>query len=75
MIVNFSEIKEEGGLQCGSDAALTLKTSPFDGEALNVTTVQVLGRCHGKDNGSLMVFLYGDRGRRRKKKTYCTGGP
>lgn len=71
----FSEIKEEGGLQCGIDAALTLKTSPFNGEALNATTIQVLGRCHGKDNGSLMVFLYGDRRRRKKKKTYCTGGP
>lgn len=33
----------------------------FDDEALNVTTIQVFGRCHGKDNGSLMVFFYGDR--------------
>lgn len=43
----------------------------FDEETLNITTIQVFGRCHGKDNGSLMVFFYGDR----KKKTYCTGGP
>lgn len=46
----------------------------FNEEALNVTTMQVFGRCHGKDNGSLMVFFYGDR-KRKKKKTYCTGGP
>lgn len=64
----FSETKEEGGLYCGIDAALTLKTFPFNGEALNATTIQVLGRCHGKDNGSLMVFLYGDRRRRKKKR-------
>lgn len=37
----------------------------FDEEALNITTIQVFGRCHGKDNGSLMVFFYGDR---KKKK-------
>lgn len=33
----------------------------LDEEALNITTIQVFGRCHGKDNGSLMVFFYGDR--------------
>lgn len=68
----FSGIKEEGGLQCGNAHFEDLL---FNEEALNVTTMQVFGRCHGKDNGSLMVFFYGDRKRKKKKKTYCTGGP
>lgn len=38
----------------------------FDEEALNITTIQVFGRCHGKDNGSLMVFFYGDRKKKKK---------
>lgn len=57
----FSGSKEEGGLHSGLNVVYSLKAFCLTGRPWIEQRYRYLGRCHGKDNDSLMIFFYGDR--------------